>query len=49
VNLWQADSRGEYDNPRFKMRGHQTTDARGLYRFDTILAGRYLRRRVTST
>ncbi|HZF80128.1 MAG TPA: intradiol ring-cleavage dioxygenase [Rubrivivax sp.] len=41
VDMWQADSRGEYDNAGFKMRGHQTTDAGGHYRFDTILPGRY--------
>lgn len=41
VDLWQADSRGQYDNAGFRLRGHQFTDAQGRYRFETIVPGRY--------
>lgn len=41
IDMWQADARGEYDNVGFKMRGHQVTNASGLYQFDTIMPGRY--------
>lgn len=41
IDMWQADARGEYDNVGFKMRGHQVTNASGLYHFETIMPGRY--------
>jgi len=36
VDLWHADTRGEYDNSGFRFRGHQFTDPQGRYRFRTI-------------
>jgi protocatechuate 3,4-dioxygenase beta subunit len=41
VDLWHADAKGDYDNRGFRGRGHQFTDARGRYRFVTILPARY--------
>jgi protocatechuate 3,4-dioxygenase beta subunit len=35
--LWQAESKGVYDNVGFRLRGHQFTDAAGRYRFLTIM------------
>lgn len=41
VDLWQADQKGDYDNTGFRYRGHQFTDANGLYRFRTVKPARY--------
>ena len=41
VDLWHADSKGEYDNTGFRLRGHVRTDAEGRYRFRTIVPGIY--------
>jgi protocatechuate 3,4-dioxygenase beta subunit len=41
VDLWHADSRGDYDNTGYKLRGHQITDAKGRYTFETIMPGLY--------
>lgn len=41
VDLWHADSHGEYDNRGFRGRGHQFTDAQGRYRFLTVKPARY--------
>lgn len=41
VDFWQADGEGAYDNRGFRLRGHQFTDARGMYALRTILPGRY--------
>jgi protocatechuate 3,4-dioxygenase beta subunit len=41
VDLWQADSEGEYDTRQFRLRGHQFTDAQGRYGFRTLLPGAY--------
>jgi len=41
VDVWQADSRGDYDNSGFRLRGHQRTDTEGRYRFRTIVPGAY--------
>jgi protocatechuate 3,4-dioxygenase beta subunit len=41
VDLWQADSVGEYDNTGFRLRGHVLTDAEGRYRFRTIVPNAY--------
>jgi protocatechuate 3,4-dioxygenase beta subunit len=41
LDFWQADGRGEYDNEGFRLRGHQRTDARGRYRLETVVPGRY--------
>lgn len=50
LDIWQADSLGHYDNDgsavlpgnAFRLRGKVATDARGEYRFDSIVPGRYL-------
>ncbi len=41
VDLWHADDAGDYDNSGFRHRGHQFTDAKGAYRFRTILPAVY--------
>jgi len=41
VDLWHADSTGEYDNSGFRLRGHQFTDADGRYRLKTVVPGNY--------
>ena len=41
VDFWQADDAGQYDNRGFKLRGHQYTDAKGVYRLETIVPGLY--------
>jgi len=41
LDFWHADSKGEYDNSGFHLRGHQVTDAEGRYRLETILPAIY--------
>lgn len=41
LDLWHADSDGEYDNQGYRLRGHQFTDAQGRFLFETIMPGRY--------
>jgi len=41
LDFWHADSKGEYDNTGFRLRGHQVTDAEGRYRLETILPAIY--------
>ena len=41
LDLWHADSRGAYDNAGFDLRGHEFTDERGRYWFETIVPGEY--------
>jgi protocatechuate 3,4-dioxygenase beta subunit len=41
VELWHADERGKYDLEGYRFRGHQFTNAKGYFRFDTILPGLY--------
>ncbi len=41
IDFWQADSRGEYDNAGFRLRGHQFTGGAGKYRLETIVPGLY--------
>ena len=36
-----ADAQGAYDNQGYRLRGHQFSDARGRYVFDTITPGVY--------
>jgi protocatechuate 3,4-dioxygenase, alpha subunit len=36
VEIWQADSKGRYDNAEFHGWGRAATDAEGVYRFRTI-------------
>lgn len=39
LEIWQADSRGRYDNPAFQGWGRAATDAQGVYRFRTLKPG----------
>ena len=41
VDFWQADDAGNYDNRGFRLRGHQYSDAKGVYRLETIVPGLY--------
>ncbi|MBV8848463.1 MAG: intradiol ring-cleavage dioxygenase [Methylobacteriaceae bacterium] len=41
VDLWHADSSGDYDNTGFRLRGHVFTDNEGRFLFRTILPGIY--------
>jgi protocatechuate 3,4-dioxygenase beta subunit len=41
VDFWQCDDAGEYDNTGHHLRGHQFTDAKGIYRLETIVPGVY--------
>ena len=41
LDFWQADANGVYDNGGYRFRGHQLADARGGYRLETIVPGRY--------
>jgi protocatechuate 3,4-dioxygenase beta subunit len=41
LDFWQADSKGDYDNAGFRLRGHQFTDKEGRYRLETIMPGQY--------
>ncbi|MBI5877507.1 MAG: dioxygenase [Chloroflexi bacterium] len=41
VDFWQADGNGSYDNSGYKLRGYQITDAKGLYRLETVYPGLY--------
>src|SRR5258708_28726407 len=39
VEIWQADSKGRYDNGEFYGWGRAATDAEGVFRFRTIKSG----------
>lgn len=41
VDIWHADAAGDYDNRGYELRGHQITDERGAWRFETIAPARY--------
>lgn len=41
VDLWHADTAGEYDRAGFRFRGHQRTDEAGRYQFITRVPGLY--------
>ncbi|HZA80196.1 MAG TPA: hypothetical protein VFC13_01830 [Actinomycetes bacterium] len=41
LDFWQADDAGEYDNQGYRLRGHQFSDARGAWRLETVVPGRY--------
>src|SRR5262245_36731395 len=40
VEIWQADSRGSFDNPNFFGWGRAATDANGRYSFRTVKPGK---------
>jgi protocatechuate 3,4-dioxygenase alpha subunit len=39
LEIWQADARGRFDNPRFLGWGRAATDAQGVYRIRTVKPG----------
>jgi protocatechuate 3,4-dioxygenase beta subunit len=41
IDLWHADSNGDYDNTGFRLRGHVFTDTDGCFAFRTIMPGLY--------
>lgn len=41
LDFWHSDSKGEYDNAGYKLRGHQFTYQEGRYRLETIVPGQY--------
>jgi len=44
VDIWHCNAQGVYDNVGYKLRGHQYTDDKGQYRFETIVPGVYIGR-----
>ena len=41
IDFWQADSRGEYDNIGYILRGHQFTSGGGAYHLETVVPAMY--------
>lgn len=41
IDFWHCDADGNYDNVGYRLRGHQYTDANGMYTLETILPGLY--------
>jgi protocatechuate 3,4-dioxygenase beta subunit len=41
VDLWHADSKGDYDNTGFRLRGHVFTNVDGRFMFRTVMPGLY--------
>jgi protocatechuate 3,4-dioxygenase beta subunit len=41
LDFWHADADGTYDNEGYTLRGHQFTDANGVFRLETIKPGGY--------
>jgi protocatechuate 3,4-dioxygenase beta subunit len=41
VEIWHADTHGDYDNSGYGLRGHQWTDDAGRWGFDTIVTSHY--------
>ncbi|MGC1509894.1 dioxygenase family protein [Ketobacter sp.] len=41
LDFWQADGDGEYDNEGYRFRGHQYTNAEGVFYLETIVPGLY--------
>ena len=46
LDFWHADEDGAYDNRGMRYRGHQFTDANGIYRLETIRPALYPGRTV---
>jgi protocatechuate 3,4-dioxygenase beta subunit len=47
LDFWQADSKGQYDNEGFNLRGKIISDENGNYRLDTILPASYSEGNIT--
>lgn len=41
LDLWHCDADGRYDNQGYRLRGHQFTDEKGFFGFQTIVPGLY--------
>jgi len=41
LDFWQANSKGEYDNAGYNLRGHQYTGETGSYRLETVVPAMY--------
>lgn len=41
LDLWHCDAEGRYDNQGYRLRGHQFTDDKGFFGFQTIVPGVY--------
>lgn len=41
IEIWHADDRGRYDQRGYRLRGHQFSDAHGLWWFSTIIPAAY--------
>jgi protocatechuate 3,4-dioxygenase beta subunit len=41
LDFWHCDAEGEYDNLGYRLRGHQSSDANGRNRLETLLPGLY--------
>jgi protocatechuate 3,4-dioxygenase beta subunit len=41
LDFWHCDAQGVYDNEGFRLRGHQFTDAAGVFRVETVKPGDY--------
>jgi protocatechuate 3,4-dioxygenase beta subunit len=41
LDFWQADAAGAYDNPGYRLRGHQFTDEVGRYALEAVVPGLY--------
>lgn len=41
LDFWQADGNGVYDSTGYRLQGHQSTDALGRYRLETVIPGEY--------
>lgn len=41
IDIWHCDAAGNYDNVGYRLRGHQFSNAQGVYMFDTIVPGLY--------
>jgi protocatechuate 3,4-dioxygenase beta subunit len=41
LDIWHADTNGEYDNEGYRLRGHIFTDDQGAYRLQTIVPANY--------
>jgi len=41
LDFWHCDAGGNYDNRGFRFRGHQFTDAQGMFSLETLIPGIY--------
>ena len=44
IDFWHCDANGRYDNRGYTFRGHQFSDAQGVFALETLLPGLYPRR-----